>query len=346
MPTNNNIRIKEIAEQLNLSVGTVSIVLNGRGDAMRISKDTQERVRTAAQKMNYQPNIYARRLRNAGNGNPEKVIGVFWNCLYADEIMSSVYRALQEEADSKDYRVEFIFRFFHPDQLHTECELLTSQQFSGIIIYGISNTDEAFLNQSMLDLPIVVLLRREEKLHSICLDDYAVGQNVARLFMERGHKTAGYIDSRQRGRGATIRRLGFLEQCKQYGIDIKEQWIKETPDRDYEGGYIAMQEILKEEEKPSVIFVSLPQQVIGIVNACQKAGIRIPEDMELLAYGEYCYFNHLSPTISCVYLPMEYLAEAALNLLTTVLDKNIQMPINRVLHEEYQFRESCGSFLK
>ena len=346
MPTNNNVKIKEIAEKLSLSVGTVSIVLNGRGDAMRISKETQERVRTVAQEMNYQPNIFARRLRNAGNGMPERVVGVFWNYLYADEIMRSIYRHLQEEADSKIYRVEFIFRFFHPDKLFQERELLTSQQFSGVIVYGITDVDEDFLNNSVLNLPIVVLLRREENLHSICLDDYAVGQNIARLFMERGHKTAGYIGSHQRGRGATIRKLGFLEQCRQYGIQIKEQWVIDTPKRDYEGGFIAMKEIIEGKDYPSIMFISMPQQVIGTLNACQKAGVRIPDDMEILAYGTYNYFNYLSPTISCVYLPMECLAQTALDLLMTVLDKNIQMAINRILHEEYCFRESCGGFIE
>lgn len=345
MPKSTNVRIKEIAQRLDLSVGTVSVVLNGRGDAMRISKATQERVRAAADEMNYQPNIYARRLRNTCGERPARAIGVFWNYLYADEIMSNVYRFLQEESDSKEYRVEFSFRFFHPDQLHKDCDIITSQQFNGIIIYGISDADEAFLNESMLDLPIVVLLRRTEKLHSICLDDYAVGQNVARLFMERGHRNAGFIGSKQCGRSATLRRLGFLEQCKQYDIRIQERWIKETPERDHKGGYLAMQEILQEGDYPSVLFVSTPQQVIGIINFCQKTGILIPRDLELLAYGEYSYFDHLAPTISCVYLPMEYLAGTALDLLITVLDKNIQMPINTTLREEYQFRESCGGFL-
>ena len=346
MPKSSNVRIKEIAERLDLSVGTVSVVLNGRGDAMRISKATQERIRAVADEMNYQPNIYARRLRNTGIEKPARLIGVFWNYLYADEIMSNVYRFLQEEADSKEYRTEFTFRFFHPDQLHKDCEIITSQQFNGIIIYGISDADEAFLNESMPNLPVVVLLRRAEKLHSICLDDYAVGQNVARLFMARGYRNAGFIGSRQRGRSATLRKLGFLEQCKQYGIRIEERWIKETPERDQKGGRLAMQEILQEGEHPSILFVSAPQQVIGIINACQKAGVHIPQDMELLAYGEYSYFDHLSPTISCVYLPMQYLAATALDLLLTVLDKNIQMPINRTLREEYQFRESCGGFSK
>ena len=103
MPTNNNVKIKEIAEKLSLSVGTVSIVLNGRGDAMRISKETQERVRTVAQEMNYQPNIFARRLRNAGNGMPERVYidtsrkkliqkDIVWNSFFAFFIQISCFR--------------------------------------------------------------------------------------------------------------------------------------------------------------------------------------------------------------------------------------------------------------
>ena len=135
-----------------------------------------------------------------------------------------------------------------------------------------------------------------------------------------------------------------LFECTKYWL--KEQWVIDTPKRDYEGGFIAMKEIIEGKDYPSIMFISMPQQVIGTLNACQKAGVRIPDDMEILAYGTYNYFNYLSPTISCVYLPMECLAQTALDLLMTVLDKNIQMPINRILHEEYCFRESCGGFIE
>ena len=60
-------QIKNIADKLGLSVSTVSVVLNGRGDQVRISKETQKKVLNAAKEINYQPNIYARRLRQAAN---------------------------------------------------------------------------------------------------------------------------------------------------------------------------------------------------------------------------------------------------------------------------------------
>ena len=61
-----------------LSVSTVSVVLNGRGDQVRISKETQKKVLNAAKEINYQPNIYARRLRQAANEEAPYVLALFW----------------------------------------------------------------------------------------------------------------------------------------------------------------------------------------------------------------------------------------------------------------------------
>ena len=74
------VQIRQIAERLQLSPGTVSIVLNGRGDSMRISKATQQRVQAMAKEMNYQPNMNARRLRQAAGEKASYIIGVmiFW----------------------------------------------------------------------------------------------------------------------------------------------------------------------------------------------------------------------------------------------------------------------------
>ena len=54
--------LKQIAEKAKVSVSTVSIILNGRGDEMRISPATQARVRECAKRADYTPNVYARKL--------------------------------------------------------------------------------------------------------------------------------------------------------------------------------------------------------------------------------------------------------------------------------------------
>ena len=76
---NETVQIKQIAERLNISPSTVSVVLSGKGDEMRISKATQEIVQKMAQEMNYHPNVYARRLRNADTQKSHFVIAIFMN---------------------------------------------------------------------------------------------------------------------------------------------------------------------------------------------------------------------------------------------------------------------------
>ena len=161
-------QIKEIAERLGVSPGTVSIVLNGRGDAMRISKATQQRVRDAAKEMNYQPNIYARRLRSSGSEETCKVIAVFWNTDFTDDSMGRFFKGLYQTVKEKGYRVEFFIQLFEFDHICDCREIMTASRFSGIIISGASDADTEYLNTIKFDLPIVLMNRNEQRL-SLCI---------------------------------------------------------------------------------------------------------------------------------------------------------------------------------
>lgn len=336
--------IKEIAERLGLSPGTVSIVLNGRGDAMRISKKTQQRVREAAKEMNYQPNIYARRLRSSGNEQAYKVIAIFWAKEFADDIMGRFFGGLQKAVKDKDYKVEFTIRLYDNDKL-SECkDMMTSLRFSGIIVCGVSDKDAEFLNSNNFDLPVVITNRNEQKYHCVYINDYEIGKSVARLFSTRNHKQVGLISIKRRLHGASLRHLGFVENCRNHEIEIKPEWIQDAEGRDAASGYEATKRLLQGKEKPTAIFVMSFGQVLGTVQACKEAGLSIPEDVEVLSYGDSDMFKYMAPSISSVHIPVELLASNTLNLLILVIENRIEMPMSRMLLAEYTFRDSCGGF--
>lgn len=91
---NETVQIKQIAERLNISPSTVSVVLSGKGDEMRISKATQEIVQKMAQEMNYHPNVYARRLRNADTQKSHFVIAIFMNIRTTGERIAGINEGL------------------------------------------------------------------------------------------------------------------------------------------------------------------------------------------------------------------------------------------------------------
>lgn len=83
MPKNTRgVQVKQIAEHLGLSSGTVSIVLNGRGDELRISRETQKIVMDTAREMNYQPGKNQKKNQKTVRKSDGFRIGVFWNLHY------------------------------------------------------------------------------------------------------------------------------------------------------------------------------------------------------------------------------------------------------------------------
>ncbi len=339
-----NTQIKEIAEKLGVSAGTVSIVLNGRGDAMRISKATQQRVWTAAKEMNYQPNIYARRLRSAGAEATGKIVAIFWNEEFTDDYMGRFFRGMNRAVKENNYNVEFNVQMFEYDHLYKLKDIMTSARYSGIIIAGSADGDMEFLNANHFDLPIVLISRNVEKYHCVYMNDYEVGKNSANLFRQRGHKKVGFVSMKRKSYSSTMRQLGYLENCAQYQLLVNEDWVQEGEGRGYDSGYEAASRILQGSDRPTALFVLSPGQALGAINACKDAGLSVPNDIEVLTFGDSEMFMYFSPTVSTVFYPIEKMAENALNLLILILENGISMPMGRLLQAEYEFRESCGGF--
>ena len=110
------VQIKQIAEQVGMSPSTVSIVLNGRGDEMRIAKETQRRIQEAARELDYHPNIYARRLRCASGRQPNQIIAIFWNDTFMESSMASFFKGAAAAVEKNGYQVEFVIRLFQERQ--------------------------------------------------------------------------------------------------------------------------------------------------------------------------------------------------------------------------------------
>lgn len=341
-----NKQIIEIAEQLGLSPGTISIVLNGRGDQMRISKKTQKRVKDVAKEMGYQPNIYARRLRNAGREEVSQVIAVFWNSGYADEIMGSFFRRLTQISKEKEYHAEFYVHMFEYGRLR-ECEhIMNSTRFSGAIICGISDADADFLNSREFDIPIVCAFRKEKQYHSVYVNDYDVGADAVQLFFGRGHRKVGFIGSSESGPNSIHRRRGFCDRCQELGMELQNGWMREEKSRDFNSGYAAMERLLFCEQRPTAIFINAPQLALGAVAACRDNGVVFQKDMELLSVGSSRDFEYFQPVISTVYTPADIIAENALELLMIVSKNEIKMPIFRIVEAQYIVGDTCGKFEK
>lgn len=137
MPRNTKgVQVKQIAEHLGLSSGTVSIVLNGRGDELRISRETQKMVLDTAREMNYQSGKTQKKKENEKN-NASSVsggwrIGVFWNLQYMGGLLGQFYSGFQETIRQSDEKVEIVLQPFEYDHLSEFAEVFPKSSFMAL----------------------------------------------------------------------------------------------------------------------------------------------------------------------------------------------------------------------
>jgi len=337
--------MKRIAEETNLSIGTVSLVLNGRGDELRISKKTQQLVLETARRLGYLPNVSARRLRQA-SGAAIPVIAAFWPTDLSPEIIGRFFAGAHRSMLQQENEFEMMIQPYRRSQIHKLRSVCDLGIYNGIIITGLSEADQRYLEEHPLGVP-TVLFNRESRVYSnVRVDNYEIGRKTAELFASRGHRRVGIImpDYGEQTR-ISLRNKGFIESCKTYGLTIERGHIQSAP-MTMEGGNIAARRMLEAgSEPPTAVFFSISTMAVAALPVFHQAGIRIPDRMEIMTYGDHEIERYTFPSLSTVKLPVEEMAQACIRLVIDSIRGLRDEPASLVYETPFVFRESCGGFV-
>ncbi len=334
-------QIKEIAERLGVSQSTVSVVLGGRGDSIRISRETQKRVRDMARELNYRPNIYARRLRHAEEEVPY-VIAVFWRTDNLNSRLSRFIRGLYEAAEKKSCKMEMMVQPYKPGELMAHAEMLSGNRISGAIISGLTTEDQQELEKGEYSIPIILIGRDSARFHCVDSDTYKTGEQCVAYMASPEVKTAVFIGFSNNIRSERKMEAGFIYGCRARGIRIKEEWNVYMEYSSYENGYAAAEKALDSAELPSAWLVADSRLAGGIVDCCHDRKLRIPEDVRLIFFEDSGILKYNKPPLSAVDIPAYEMAETALDIVLLASDNQIDIPIRREHSPLYFIRESSG----
>ena len=334
-------QIKEIANRLGVSPSTVSVVLGGRGDRIRISKETQKKVLDMARELNYRPNIYARRLRQAEEEVPY-VIAIFWRTDNLNSRVGRFIRGVYEAAEKRECKIEIMIQPYRPGELMRHVEMLSSNRVSGAILCGLSTKEQEELEQREYSIPIVLIERDGTKFHSIMMDAYRTGEQCIQYMFSSELKTAAFIGFNNNSRGERKMEAGFSYGCRTRGIRMKEDWNVYLEQSGYENGYMAAEKVLSEIELPSAWLVADCRLAGGIMDCCQDKKIRVPEDVRVIFFEESGILKYHRPPLSSVDVPSMEMAETALDIILLACTRQVDIPISRELSPLYFIRESSG----
>lgn len=336
--------IKHIAELTKLSVGTVSLVLNGRGDELRISKETQQRILDAAQTIGYLPNVSARRLRRF-SGRNLPAIATFWPSDLAPELLGRFYVGAQSSILTQECECEMTVHSFQRHDIHRIREVCEEGIYHGAIISGMTTEEQRELEAEPLNVPMVLFNRYSEIFSCTYINSYEIGRKIAELFKLRGHRRVGTIVPHYLVQAAGDQRYrGFVESCEAYGLELDERHII-TASHTMEGGNQAAHKLAASGGPlPTAMFFPLGIMAIAALPVFHRAGIRIPEQMEIMTYGNHDVEKYSVPSLSTVQLPVEEMSAACVRLVLQQIVAPKSKPTALLFETPFIFRESCGGF--
>jgi LacI family transcriptional regulator len=277
MPTKKRtVTIQDVAKKAGVSVSTVSRVLNGKAD---VAGDTQEKILSVISKLGYTSNLAARSMRS----RRKDLLGLVVPDIgfpYSIEIMKGINRAIAESTfDLLVYTMGDVKK--SGAILHEQhyVSLLNNSITDGMII--VASAAAEFIT----DAPLIAVDPHilNPRYPSVQGTNYQGALDVMNYLLNLKHERIGFICGRSDSASAERRLQGYKDALNEKGIEIDESLIV-PGDFTTKLGYTSALELLKLKKPPTAIFAANDQTALGVYQAAEELGIRIPDDLSVVGF--------------------------------------------------------------
>lgn len=340
--------LTDVAKAAGVSVTTASFVLNGYAAQKRIAPQTAQRVMDAVRELGYVPNVAARKLTGHNGSKSEPDIALMWSPELHPTFLGNFLTNAQHLFDAELVpRMRFaIAPFITSPAFRTELDLL-ARQYNGIMLSPFYEQELEWLSHCPLRIPAVVLHLQTDRHPNVVVDNYGTGKLAAEIFAARHHTSAAMLYRSSVGATSIpdLRQVGFSEECERQGMRFSGQPMPlfrfDSTQSRAEFGRIRATEYLQEKTLPEAVFIQDDAVAMGFAYALLIAGVRIPEDIEIITYGDDQLARAIHPGITTLDYPAPAITEQALRLLSQQLLDPYAPPRQIAVMPTVTFRGSC-----
>lgn len=330
--------LKDVAQQADVSVSTVSRVFN---NPEKVRRSTRERVRKAADELGYKPSRVARRLRlQEGEANLiGLVIPDIQNPFFAD-----ITRGVEDVARHHDYALILSNSDEDPDKQRVAVDTLKTEEVDGVIVPPVSIDDPEVKRLLDSDIAVVCVDRRMEdvRVDTILSDNREGAYKIVTHLIDLGHERIAFIGGIPRISTSTDRREGYEKALRDHGLSVDPALIEEGDSRRERGRYLT-EKLLGLDNPPTAIFAGNNLTTLGALSALNTRGIQVPEEMALVGYDDVPWAMALNPPPTVVDQPGYEMGSRAAELLLQRLDAPDRSPTVVTLQPKLIIRSSCGA---
>ncbi len=340
-----HVNLRMLAEHLELSQTTVSLVLNNSPSARSIPQETRERVREAARRLNYRPNYFARSLRQSRSMS----VGVLAPDLsegYFTRVMSGVVAELR----AAHYFYFTACHDWNQELIETYPRMLVERAVDGFLLL---NTPA---NQIAVPVPVVAISAHSaaEKVTNIVLNHHrAVFLALTHLY-ELGHRRIAIMRGPAAIPDSEVRWQSIQQVAAEIGLKLDRNlviridatgWSMKAGQHPMapEIGYKPMAALLERTRDFTAAFCFNDIAAIGAIRALKDAGLNVPGDVSVVGFDDIQSAAYAMPSLTTVRQPLAEMGKrGAQVLLERIANRNAALPAEIVMEPEFVVRESTA----
>jgi LacI family transcriptional regulator len=329
--------VADVAKVAGVSVSTAARALSGHGYA---AQETRARVLEAANDLGYVRNHIARSLRTRRTQMLGLLIGDVENLFY-----SEIARTVESVTRDAGYHLVLCNSDDDPSVEREYLKLLEGIQVDGLIVTPTSKNGRNLARLVESGMVIVQIDRRVQGLaaDAILVDNEAGAVSAVTHLIEAGHSRIGIVTGELAVPTARQRLAGYQRALREHGLPLVEQLVK-TSSFHREHAIEDAAELLRARPAPTAIFVANNILAEALFVALEQEGLRVPDDISVVAFDDMPWMTMVSPPITTVRQPIADMASAATKLaLDRLREGRDGVPGSRLFPTELVRRGSVGS---
>lgn len=311
------VSIKDIATQLNISITTVSFILNGKSKEVGISAALTEKVLRHVEETGYKPNLLAKSLRTGKT----KII-----CLLIENIANPFFAKVagyvEELLNQRGYKIIFGSTKNQADKTRELIDLFRDRHVDGFII-APSEKLEADINTLLNEgVPLVLFDRyyKEIETDTVTTDNYESAYNAVKFLIDQDYKNIALITIDSQQTQMHDRMLGYDKAISEHGF--KPYSLKMNYQNVEQSAVESIIELLTLNPEIDALFFGTNYLTLKGLQAIEELNLSVPGDMGVISFDDHDVFKLLKPNITAVAQPIAKMSEELVNLLLEQIDSH------------------------
>jgi len=305
-------RLKDVAELAEVSIATVSYVLNGK---RTISEDTRNRVYAAIEQLDYVPDLNARSL----SMRDSKLIGVVVpqtepgdRLMFQNSFYSEALGSIELCARQKGYHI----LISATDANESYLTLAKQRNLDGIIVIGMYPND-FYRQMKKTQIPIVLIdsYCNDHYYHNVRIDDAYGSYLATKHMLQNNHRDIAFFCGQVKENGVMKKRLaGYRQALGEFGVEFRQELVFEDK-IDYESGITLAGRLLASGQKATGIIAAADILAIGAIKGLYDAGCSVPDDYSVIGFDDLEVSKYLTPGLTTVKQQISLKGQRAVELL-------------------------------